>query len=512
MTPRQHRPDRLVIAVDSSTTSTKALIVDGAGDVLAQGRADLSMTTPKVDHYEQDPHAWWQTTDEAIAAAVAALDPSDRGRISHLCCTAQRQTFALVDADGDPLRPGIVWLDGRASDQVRRLGSAQLHERSGFQPDVTPSLYKLAWLREHEPDALERTDRVATVHAWLVHALTGEWVDSRGTADSLGLFSMAEQEWSAATLDLLGLDPGQLPALVDPLSEIGEVRPEITRGWGLEQPVTVVAGCGDGQAAALGAGAVAPDVAYLNMGTALVAGVHSETYRTADVFRTDAAGIPGHYVLEIVQNSGAYLTGWFRERLGRPDLSGRPDPDLDAAAAAVSPGCGGLLTLPYWNAVQSPHWDPFARGAVVGLAGQHDRATLYRSLLEGISVEMARNLRGLSAAIDLPLSSIRVVGGGQRSGIWRRIITDAVGIGLTEVNQEEVSALGAAVMAHVAAGTHATAAEAAVAMSAPGTTSEPDPQTASVYAELADLQAELYPALHPIFEAQHAFAMRHPLS
>ena len=182
--------------------------------------------------------------------------------------------------------------------------------------------------------------------------------------------------------------------------------------------------------------------------------MHSPSYEYADVFRTDAAGIPGQFVLEIVQNSGAYLAGWFREKLGDPVLEGRPDPELEAASAAVTPGCGGLVTLPYWNAVQSPFWNPIAHGAIVGLAGSYGRAELYRSVLEGLSIEMARNLAGLQQTTGVPLTRVTAVGGGQRSPLWRRIMTDAIGLPLTESPTEEVSAMGAAVMAMAATGAY----------------------------------------------------------
>ncbi|MBK8446363.1 MAG: xylulose kinase [Micropruina sp.] len=501
----------LVIGVDSSTTSTKAIVVDASGTVLAQGKAEFAMSTPKVDHYEQDPRDWWRSTDRAVAEAVGALTPDQRGRISHLCATIQRQSFALVDDAGEPLRPGILWLDGRAAEQVRRFGTEHIHQLTGFQPDVTPSVYKIAWLNDHEPEVLQRAHKVVGVHAYLVHAMTGRWIDSAAAADSLGLFDMANLTWSDEMLGHAGLREEQLCELVPAASVIGPIDPAITRAWGLDQEVQLVAACGDGQAAALGVGAIGLDEAYLNMGTALVAGVHSPGYEHADVFRTDAAGIPGQYVLEIVQNSGAYLAGWFREKLGDPALQGRPDPALDEAAAAVRPGCGGLVTLPYWNAVQSPFWNPIAHGAIVGLAGSYGRAELYRSTLEGLSVEMSRNLDGLQRTTGVPLTRVTAVGGGQRSPLWRRIMTDAIGLPLTESPTEEVSAMGAAVMAMAATDQYASLQDAAKAMAEHGATTEPDETTHRIYQELGEIQAGTYHALKDTFDRQYEFARQHPL-
>lgn len=495
----------LVLAVDSSTTSTKALVVDGEGTVLAQGQAPIAMSQPGVDRYEQDPAEWVASTEAAISQAVAALSPADRSRVSALGMTAQRQTFALTDEDGTPLRPGIVWLDGRAAAQVASRGSERVHELSGFQPDVTPSLYKIAWLADHEAETLARAAHVTSVHGYLTHAFTGRWTDSAATADSLGLHDMAQLDFADELLTLAGVRRDQLPGLVAPGAVIGQVLPDVAARWGLSGPIALVAGCGDGQAAGLGCGATGPDEAYLNMGTALVAGVHSPTYRFGDVFRTDAAGLAGQYVLEIVQNSGAYLATWFRAELGDPALEGRPDPALDEAASRVPMGVGGLLTLPYWNAVQSPHWDPLARGAIVGLAGAHGRPELYRSLLEGLSIEMGRNLRGLQEATGTPLTRVAVMGGGQRSPLWRRIMTDCVGLPLVECDTAEVSALGAGVLA-LASVLDEDVTTVSRRVARLGATTEPDPGNVARYAELADLQARLYPALREVFAAQAAFA------
>ncbi len=499
----------LVIAVDSSTTATKAIVVDPTGHVLSEGRCELGMSTPGLDKYEQDPREWWSSTNTAVGRAVEQLGANERARIVALCSTIQRQSFALVDADGEPVRPGLLWLDGRAAEQARRIGTHDLHRLTGFQPDVTPSVYKIAWLNEHEPENVSRAARVTGVHGYLAHAMTGRWVDSAAAADSLGLFDMARLDFDDSVLAMVGLRRDQLPQLVDPGSSMGTIRRDVTRAWGLEQDVELIASCGDGQAAGLGCGAIGPDEAYLNMGTALVAGVHSATYEVGDVYRTDAAGIPGHYVLEIVQNSGSYLAGWFRTELGDPALEGAPDPALEEAAAGVPAGVGGPMVLPYWNAVQSPYWNPVAKGAIVGLGGAHGRPEIYRSILEGLSIEMARNLRGLQNDTGTPLTSVRVMGGGQRSPLWRQVMTDCVGLPLTACETEEVSAMGAAVLAMASTGVVGDIPATARAMAKLGDTSEPDAARVELYRELAEVQGLLYPALEHAFEAHSQFLLRH---
>lgn len=488
----------LVLGLDSSTTGSKALVTDPAGTVLALGRATYEILQPAPDHYEQDATAWGRAAFTAIAEAVSQLAPHDRERIAACCITPQRQSFVLCDEDGTPRRNAILWLDGRATAEVAEIGSDHIHQISGFEPDVTPSIYKFAWLAQHEAELLRSADKVVGVHSWLVHELTGQWVDSVATADSLGICDLAALEWSDELLELCGLRRQQLPELAPAASIIGSLLPEVASSLGLSRPIPVVAGCGDGQAAALGAGAIEADEGYLNMGTAVVAGVHSPQYRWSRTYRTDVAGIPGSYVLEVVQNSGAHLAQWFRSALGDPALRGAPDAALEQAAAEVRPGADGLLTLPYWNAVQSPHWDPLARGAMVGFTGSHSQAAMYRSLLEGICLETGRNLAALDKETGTPMRKLRIMGGGQRSELWCTIMAACVARPLERCMTEEISALGAAIMA-VSAVTNESVGSVSRRMARVGDVVEPDPDLVGEYATISAVQGDLYTALSVIF-------------
>ncbi|MBE6485147.1 MAG: xylulose kinase [Actinomycetaceae bacterium] len=504
--------DPLVIAIDSSTTATKAIVVNTEGKVLALGKRDITFLSPSQGFGEHDPRQWWTSTNEAIGEAVAKLTMAEKERIAALGITHQRESFAPFTADGTPLRNGILWLDIRAADQILRYGTPEIHELSGKPADVTPAIYKMAWVKEHEPEMWASADKIADVAAYLAFCLTGEWIDSAACADSLGLFDIARLDYDDSLLEIAGVRREQMVDVKNPGETLGYVKREILREWGITQEVPVIAGLGDGQAAGIGAAAVSPDTAYLNMGTAVNAGVSTPDYQCGQVFRTLAGGMPHTYVLEILQSSGAYLASWYRRALGDPELSGAPDPELEAVAAARVPGSGGLITLPYWNAVQSPYWDPLARGAVVGWRGTHGRGSMYRSVLEGICLEMARSLRELAKATGVPLTQVRAMGGGLRSPLWRQIMTDAIGLPITACQEEEISALGAAVVAMSSTGVFgdtevATAAE---HMAAFTDVTEPDPQAHAIYNELGEIQGRLYDDLRETNSLLHRFAERYP--
>ncbi|WP_425955832.1 xylulokinase [Xylanimonas sp. McL0601] len=437
----------LVVAVDCSTTAAKAVVVDDDGAVVAAGASPLETRTPRPGFHEQDARAWYSATVAAVRDAVGALPAADRDRVVALAITHQRESFVLLDAAGEPLRPAVLWVDSRAHAQIAALGSRPLadgrsvHGVSGKPPDTTPALYKLAWLAEHEPDAVRSASRVADVQAYLALRLTGRLVTSRASADTLGLFDLARLDWSPELVAAAGLREDQLPRLVDGGEAIGELLPDVAAELGLPRPVPLVAGIGDGQSAGLALGVEEPGIAYLNLGTSMVCGVSSDGYLTSPAFRTLAGVRPGTYVLETVLNAAAYVASW-AARFAGSDVGA-----MEAAATQIPPGAEGLLVLPYWNAAQTPHWDPLARGAVVGWHGRHTTAHLYRAVLEGVALELRLQLELLEDATGTPVRELRAVGGGARSPLWAQIVADATRRPVRVCADGEVSAAGAALQA-----------------------------------------------------------------
>lgn len=498
----------LVVAIDSSTTSTKAIVVDAEGNVWETAKRDLPLLEPEVNHYEHDPSLWWETSRDTIAEILSRLSTADRARVKAIGITHQRESFAPFTKDGTPLRNGILWLDGRATKQIRAYGSPEIHELSGKPAGVTPGLYKMAWVHENEPQAFSAAHKIVDVLSYITFNLTGRWASSVAAADSLGLLDIKKFDYSDHLLDLAGVTRDQMADLVEPAQPIENLRPELVSQWGLTGDIPIIAGLGDGQAAGIGAAAVHPNIAYLNLGTAVNAGVSSPSYSYDPVFRTHVSGIPKEFVFEVLQSSGSYLAGWFRRELGNPTLKGAPDPALDAAAAEIAPGCEGLITLPYWNAVQSPYWDSVARGATVGWRGIHTRAHMYRSILESIGYEMRLNLDSIEAGTGTKLTTLRAMGGGVRSELWCQIMADTIGLPITICAEDEISALGAAVLAMAATGAHGTpdVAKSAEIMAHFGETIEPNLALHTQYQEVANIQRKLYPQLREVFEDLHTLS------
>ena len=492
----------LVVGLDSSTTATKAVAWTREGQAIAEGRAPVPMSNPAPGGFEQQPEEWWQSAVTALRQLTTAIDSK---RIAALAISNQRESVGFLDAAGRSLRPAMLWLDERGRADIPRvtaaLGAERLREITGKTPDVTPALYSLAWLQRNEPANFTATQYFVDVQGYLALRLTGARATSWGSADPHGLFDLREKKLSPEILAWLGLREDQFFPAEPPGKVLGEVTAEAAAATGLRPGTILAAGGGDGQAAGLGCAVLGGGRAYLNLGTAVVSGVFSRTCRTDPAFRTETSLSGDGYIFETCLRTGMFLTDWVTKRLFGLDPAGDPGcyDRLETAAAAVPPGSDGLLLLPYWSGVMSPHWNPDARGAMVGFAPDHDRGHVYRALIEGIALDQAAGYDAIEARGE-PIEEIVVIGGGAKSPLWRRIFADATGRELVASETVEASSLGAAMLAAVGAGWYASPPEAARAMQ--GRLSErlsPDPHRHAIYRELGAIYAGLYPAMTETF-------------
>ncbi|MGE5137861.1 MAG: xylulokinase [Rudaea sp.] len=500
-------PRDLVIGVDCSTTSVKAVVWDRNGRAVSEGRRSLSLLSPHPTWREQAAEDWWIGTAGALRDAVAA---AGQDRIAALCLAHQRESFVPVDEQGQPLRNAILWIDERSHAQVdwlkEHLGEGEYHRISGKPLALTPSLPKLLWLRDHEPQVLERAFKVLDVHAFLIHRLTGGFRTSWPSADPTGLFDMAGHTWSQEILVRCGLSMNLLPELVPPGDPIGGVTAAAASECGLPSGLPIIAGAGDGQAAGLGAGVASPGRAYLNLGTAVVSGAYTQTYITDKAFRTMGGCIPGTYYAETVLRAGTYIVSWFVDKFGMIDRAEQRLPVsveeiFEIAAARVPPGSLGLMLVPYWSSVMNPYWDTRATGIIVGWTGAHERQHLYRAILEGIGFEQRLFEEGREQALKCPTEEYVAVGGGARSALWRQIIADITGRRVLSAANPETTSLGAGMLAAAGAGLHPDIRSAAAAMSGVEREHRPDPGNREIYDRLyEEVYRHLFPAVQPYID------------
>jgi xylulokinase len=340
---------------------------------------------------------------------------------------------------------------------------------------------------------------ICDVHTYLVWKLAGEWKTSWASADPLGMFDLKRKKWSPVILDALGLDQGQLPLACEPGTVLGTISQSSSRSTGLRMGTLVVAGGGDGQCAGLGSNVLTGDRAYLNLGTAVVAGTFGKQYRTSTAFRTMSSCAESGYYYECSLRAGTFSLDWFigkvlqLERKKNPEIYGV----LEREAGRVPPGSDGVMYLPYLCGVMNPYWDINARGAFVGLSSGHHRGHLYRAMLEGIACEQALAMNAVERETGVRVKEFVAIGGGAASRVWCSIMADVTRRNISLPVNIEASALGAAIAGSVGAGLHKTFAEAARRMTGISKTLIPDERRRKIYGTLLKEYERIYPAIHP---------------
>ncbi|CAH2401680.1 xylulokinase [Mesorhizobium escarrei] len=466
--------DDVVIGIDASTTAVKAIAFTRDGKELFQAREAYPLSNPRLGHFEQDAEHWWTALLGALQQVTEAVGTA---RVGAIAIAHQRETFTLIDQAGKPLIPAILWLDERARPQVARLsaelGRETIRDWSGKPPDPTPALYAIAWLAEHQPQALDDAAALVDVHGFFVHRLTGRLVTSTASADPLGLLDIKNGTWRPELVAAAGLRPDQLPQLVAPGAVCGGLGESVARLTGLKPGTPVVAGAGDGQAMGLGMGVYGEGKSYLSLGSGVVSGCYSHGITTSDAFRTLVSPTGSGFMLETVLRSGMQLVDWIVRTTGSPSAAA-----LEKAAVDVAAGSEGLLVMPYWAGVMSPYWDGAARGAIVGLSLDHEPKHLFRAVLEGIAFEQAIASEAMDTQAETQAAetqaggkpaAIIAAGGGTNCALLMRIMASVLERPLSVSQVTEAAALGAAMLAGSAIGWFASPETAAEAMAAPPT-------------------------------------------
>jgi xylulokinase len=491
----------VVLSVDASTSGVSCIAWDSTGTPLAMGSTKLELSIPHPGYGEQDPRDWWRGLVVAVRECIAQIDVS---RVVAFAVAHQRESFACLDDDGEPVRPAMLWLDTRAHEQVLRFGTRRVHDLTGKPANPTPAFYKLLWMREHEPELLDRTVRVVDVHAYLVHGLTGEWKTSVASADPLGLIDLETGDYCDELLDIVGLDRSMLPGLVAPGDVIGPLSDSAAAQLGLPEGLPIVSGAGDGQSAGLGAGIVSPGRAYLNVGTGLISGSFSDSYIPSPAYRAMAGTISGTVNYELFVGAGTFMITWFLKCFADGDeaVSGVSREEFwEQRASEITPGADGLIVVPYWYGQLTPFWDQDARGVMFGLTGSHTTAHIYRAVLEGIAFELRVCLEEAERNLPAPIAEFVAMGGGTRSALWCQLFADILQRPVVLAGSDEATALGAGVLAAVGAGLYPSTETAAAAMTSVGARYEPQAQMSETYDSLFSVYRQLYPALRPVFAA-----------
>lgn len=485
----------LFLGIDAGTSALKAVAIDDTGAVRAQASVPYETITPQPGWMEQRPDDWRQACRASIIALGTQVALRD---VAAIGLTGQMHGSVFLDAEREVIRPALLWNDQRtaaeSSEIERTVGFERLVRITGSRSFTGFTAPKLLWLRRNATIAYKRLHHLLLPKDYLRLMLTGELATDVGDASGTGLFDIGARAWSDEVINALDLDRDVLPPAHEGPEITGRVTPDVASDVGLPAGIPVVAGGGDQQAAAIGAGAVAPGIAVTSIGTSAQIFATSDAYAPEPVGRLHAMchSVPGAWHTMGVMLSGGGSMSWLARALA-PISGGDPVERLFALAAQSPPGARGLLFLPYLTGERMPVNDPQARAAFACLSSDHDIGDMARAVMEGVAFNL-RQILDITRTTGVRVDEMRLTGGGTRSDVWTQIIADAFEMPVSVLESTEGTAIGGALLAATGAGAFSSVTEAAASCVRVASTLLPTVEGVAAYREAYERYARLYDA------------------
>lgn len=497
------------IGIDIGTTGAKAVLIDVSGALIATSTSEYPMFTPHPLWAEQNPDDWWKATCNSIqnVVAQARINTSD---VKGIGLTGQMHGLVTLDKTGKVLYPCIMWNDQRTGEECKeitgKVGFNNLLSITGNQVLPGFTAPKIIWLRKNKPEVYSKINKVLLPKDYIRFKLTNEFFSDVSDASGTSLLNVKERIWSQEILNRLEIPIEWLPEVVESVSMTGSITKEAASLSGLKEGTPVFAGGGDQAAGGIGAGAVKEGIVSIVLGTSGVVFTHSDNYRIEPEGKLHAFchSVPNKWHLMGVTLSAAGSFRWYRDTFAQLEKSEaeRTGKDvyaiLTSQAETVQAGSEGLFFLPYLTGERTPHPDPNAKGAFIGLNVRHTKAHLTRSVLEGVAYSL-RDCYELISNLGIKAESLIVSGGGAKSKLWRGIIADVFNAEINTLTCTEGAPFGAAIIAAVGTGNYKDVNAACEKMLRVETKIEPDKKRVEIYNDVYSIYKQFYPLLKDSF-------------
>ena len=494
-----------LLGVDIGTSGTKTVLFDELGATVASALYEYPLYQPKAGWAEQNPEDWWNAVKGSIADVIAKSG-IDSSEIAGIGLSGQMHGLVMLDKAGNVLRKSIIWCDQRTAaecEQMNRLvGKERLIEITANPAMTGFTASKLLWVKNNEPEVYDKCAHVLLPKDYLRYMLTGEFAAEVSDGSGMQLMNVAARTWSSELISALGLDAGMLAPLYESVEVTGRVTAEVAAITGLKAGTPVVGGAGDQAAGGVGNGIVTPGAVSATIGTSGVVFAHTENMTVDPLGRvhTLCHAVPGcWHVMGVTQAAGLSLK-WFRDNFCSSEMTTAElmgvDPYvlMDKQAERVIPGCDGLFYLPYLMGERTPHLDPNARGAFIGLSARHTRSDMLRAVMEGVGYSMKDCLE-IIRGMDVPVKEIRASGGGGKSPLWRQMLADMFARPVVTTTSSEGPALGVAILAGAGTGVYSSVEEGCEICVKKKTTQKHSKETAAVYRRSYPVYRKLYKSL-----------------
>src|SRR5580658_3975090 len=484
------------LGMDVGTGGTRAVVVDETGKLIAGASSEHApFKTAHPGWAEQDPEDWWRTAQEAIRLALIAA-PAPQQPIAAIGLTGQTHGAVMLDENGEVLRPSLIWCDTRTQPQcdwlTEKIGYERLIELTCNPALPNFTVTKVLWVKEHEPEIFAKIRHILCPKDYVRYRLTGEFAIDVQEASGTLLLDVTNRRWSREVAEAAGIEESWLPRLYESPEVCARINETAAGLTGLAAGTPVVAGAGDQGAGAVGMGILQPGSVSATIGTSGVvfAATASPTKDPKGRLHTFCHAVPGlWHVMGVTQSAGLSFR-WLKETF----FAAENYDALTAWAAAVAPGSDGLEWAPYLLGERTPHLDPAVRAAFAEISAVHTSAHFVRAVLEGVAYSL-KDTFTLFAELGIPVSGIRLGGGGARGPLWRKIQAGIYGHSVEVLTAEEGGAFGSALMAGVGAGHWANLDEACAQAIEVASRIEPDEGDLAAYKIGYAKWRKLYPAL-----------------
>jgi len=513
-----------IACIDVGTTGCRTIIFSCFGQVMSQAYEEYTSIFLSPTWIDHDPSTWLKATTNTLSQAVKEF-PVDPGQIAAICVISQRSTFIPVDTEGIPLDNAILWQDKRATGQAdlirEEVGADWIYRKTGLRIDSYFSLPKLMWMQANKPGVINSAYKILSVHDLVIHYLTGEFITDWTQASRTMMFNINTMEWDEEICKRFGIPMELLARAVPPGTIVGGLKKSLQKEFNLRSDLPVVSVGGDQQAAAVGLGVVAPGLLCVNTGTGSFILAHSDrpAFDPEQRVVCTASAVAGKWLLEAGMYTSGSVYRWYRDNFALLESNTARDLHIDtyeilnSQIKNTSPGAEGILLMPHFAGSAAPYWEPKASGLIFGLSLGHKRAHVIRAVLEGICLEINKNIQ-IIESLTSEITEIRVSGGATRSTTFNQIQADVYGKTVLRCFSEQSSAIGAMLLAATSIGLYpdvVTAVNTAVAFDAHNQRM-PDPQAHQLYEKMQALHHDLYAALSSRGIYEQAQAIREMLT
>ena len=486
------------IGIDLGTSAVKLLLVDQNGTIAGSVTKEYPLSFPHPGWSEQNPIDWWNAVTAGVRELVRAVGPEE---VKAIGCGGQMHGLVALDEKDDVIRPAILWNDGRTYEEVdylnQKIGKDVLSERTANIAFAGFTAPKILWMQKNEPENFARIAKIMLPKDYINYRLTGVHSCDYSDASGMLLLDVKNKRWSKEMLEICGVSESQMPQLFESYEVTGTLLPSVAEALGLPSSVKVVAGAGDNAAAAVGTGTVTDGACNISLGTSGTIFIASDRFGV-DPFNAlhSFAHANGRYHLMGCILSAASCNKWFCDEI----LKTKRYAEEQVPITDDKLGNNRVYFLPYLMGERSPINDTNARGTFTGLSMDTTRADLVQAVLEGVAFAV-RDCFEVARALNIPITSSRLCGGGARSPLWRKIVANVLNIRLEIPEAEEGPGFGGAMLAMVGDGVYASVQACADALVHTAKTIDPDPVIAARYDAQYQKYRLLYPSLKETFAA-----------